>query len=256
MLGTIIIVLFLALGLAGVWIAKTAWSDLFGIIMATLFALVFGYFVMLLWNWLMPDLFNLQPITYWQAFGIILLARLIFGGFKHGRDHDHDHDSHFKRKFIKKTGLSEFKKWNDWKYYDDFWKEKGKAAYKEYVEKKESEENDANLRTCDLRGWIEPIENAIPKGKLTPDNRLPDGDVFTSVGPIYRITDSGWAKIQRTYTFFLISVSAPLKSASNSLKVSFKCFNSSAFFSKSPFNLPFSWVRDSISTLRFSISSF
>jgi hypothetical protein len=29
-------------------------------------------------------------------------------------------------------------------------------------------EMDAALKTCHMRGWVEPLENAIPKGKLTP----------------------------------------------------------------------------------------
>ena len=51
------------------------------------FAVLFGilvfllaiYALQLLWNWLMPDLFGLQTITYWQALGILVLAKLIFG---------------------------------------------------------------------------------------------------------------------------------------------------------------------------------
>jgi hypothetical protein len=38
-----------------------------GIILAVAMAFLFGYFVMLLWNWLMPVLFGLKIITYWQA---------------------------------------------------------------------------------------------------------------------------------------------------------------------------------------------
>ena len=37
--------------------------------------------VMYLWNWLMPKLFNLTTITYWQAWGLSLLAGLLFGKF-------------------------------------------------------------------------------------------------------------------------------------------------------------------------------
>lgn len=35
-------------------------------------------FMMLLWNWLMPYLFGLKTIGYFQAFGLHFLARLIF----------------------------------------------------------------------------------------------------------------------------------------------------------------------------------
>ena len=34
---------------------------------------------MYLWNWLMPKIFGLCKIGYWQAFGLSLLAGLIFG---------------------------------------------------------------------------------------------------------------------------------------------------------------------------------
>lgn len=47
-------------------------------------ALVFGGIVMLLWNNLMPDLFRLPLINFWQALGLLLLAKILFGGFRGG----------------------------------------------------------------------------------------------------------------------------------------------------------------------------
>ena len=38
--------------------------------------------VMLLWNWLMPDIFGLKALTYWQAWGIMILSWILFGGFR------------------------------------------------------------------------------------------------------------------------------------------------------------------------------
>lgn len=40
--------------------------------------------VMLLWNWLLPAMFGWKEITYLQAGGLLILGRLLFGGF-HGR---------------------------------------------------------------------------------------------------------------------------------------------------------------------------
>jgi hypothetical protein len=40
--------------------------------------ILFGYPTMLLWNWLMPTIFNLPTITFWQACGINLLASILF----------------------------------------------------------------------------------------------------------------------------------------------------------------------------------
>ncbi len=46
---------------------------------------VFGFLVMSLWNSLMPALFGLHVITFWQALGLFLLAKIFFGGFRgHG----------------------------------------------------------------------------------------------------------------------------------------------------------------------------
>jgi len=33
-----------------------------------------------LWNITMPQVFNLKEITYWQAFRILLIAAILFGG--------------------------------------------------------------------------------------------------------------------------------------------------------------------------------
>ncbi len=45
---------------------------------------VFGFVATHLWNYLMPALFGLHPITFWQAVGLIILGRLLFGGFRPG----------------------------------------------------------------------------------------------------------------------------------------------------------------------------
>jgi len=40
--------------------------------------LLFGGPLMLLWNWLMPEIFGLPYITFWQAFGLQLMSVLLF----------------------------------------------------------------------------------------------------------------------------------------------------------------------------------
>ncbi len=54
-----------------------------GLALAATLALVFGYFVMLLWNLVVPDVFGLMPLGYWQAVGLLALARMLTGGFGH-----------------------------------------------------------------------------------------------------------------------------------------------------------------------------
>ena len=45
------------------------------------FVAVVGVVVMLLWNWLLPDIFGFAVINYWQALGLFVLARILLGGF-------------------------------------------------------------------------------------------------------------------------------------------------------------------------------
>ena len=41
--------------------------------------------VMLLWNLLIPEIFGLAPITYWQAIGLMVLSKILFGGWNFGK---------------------------------------------------------------------------------------------------------------------------------------------------------------------------
>ena len=62
------------------WILK-------GIKMGLLFILAiiaFGFVVMYLWNWLVPTLFNGPIVNFYQALGILVLSKILFGGFKKG----------------------------------------------------------------------------------------------------------------------------------------------------------------------------
>jgi len=41
-------------------------------------SLLLAFPVMILWNWLMPDLFGLSAIDFWQAVGLMLLSSFLF----------------------------------------------------------------------------------------------------------------------------------------------------------------------------------
>jgi hypothetical protein len=56
---------------------------------------VFGLVVMSLWNWLMPALFGLPAITFWQAWGVLILSRILLGSFGGG-----SHDRHSRARLI------------------------------------------------------------------------------------------------------------------------------------------------------------
>jgi len=51
---------------------------LFVAVAATIFSLV----VWGLWNWLMPAVFGLHAISFWQALGLLVLSKILFSGFR------------------------------------------------------------------------------------------------------------------------------------------------------------------------------
>jgi hypothetical protein len=51
-----------------------------GIVFISIFVIGFGQAVLHLWNWLMPAVFGLHQITYWQAVGLLGLCWILFGG--------------------------------------------------------------------------------------------------------------------------------------------------------------------------------
>jgi hypothetical protein len=58
-----------------------------GLVLACVFALIFGLLVKWLWGLTLTPLFGLSTPTYWQAVGLIVLSRLLLGGFGHHKPH-------------------------------------------------------------------------------------------------------------------------------------------------------------------------
>lgn len=91
-----------------------------GIVIAVVFAFIVGLVVKALWNWLMPELFGLHEITYWQAFGLVILAKIFFGGF--GSDHHEDRHPKVKHDSC------------DHKDFEEYWDHEGKAAFNGWLQ--------------------------------------------------------------------------------------------------------------------------
>jgi hypothetical protein len=49
-------------------------------VMGFAFLALFTYVVMLLWNWLVPELFSGPVLGYWQTLGILILSKILFAG--------------------------------------------------------------------------------------------------------------------------------------------------------------------------------
>jgi len=92
-------------------------------------ATVFGVFVKWLWNALMPEVFGLPEIGYWQAVGLVVLAHIFFGA---------DHSTHYERSGRKRkkdrpseTGSPLHQEMEQ--DYTEFWREEGREAFKSWM---------------------------------------------------------------------------------------------------------------------------
>jgi hypothetical protein len=57
---------------------QTIDTILVAILLVAVTAILLGFPLMWLWNWLMPTIFNLPEITFWQALGINALSTILF----------------------------------------------------------------------------------------------------------------------------------------------------------------------------------
>jgi hypothetical protein len=74
----------------GWWILKVA-------VLGILAVALFGWVTLSLWNWLVPTLFNGPVINIWQAFGLLILSKILFSGLGgKGRGHWKHSSEHWK----------------------------------------------------------------------------------------------------------------------------------------------------------------
>jgi len=119
-----------------------------GVIAAAVFALVFGWLVMVLWNWLMPAIFHLGELTYWQAFGIIILAKLVFGGIGGRGPGGGRHRNPWKGSHGKGNPMEGQHGPDRWHLYREYWEQEGRQAFDNYVKNRtEAHEQSPGTRT-------------------------------------------------------------------------------------------------------------
>ena len=121
------------------WAKYTLYAVL-GLAGAFLLGLLFGNVIMWLWNWLMPKLFGLPVIGFWEGLGLFLLAKILFGfSSSSSGEGDKKHHHHGKRHHHHFHGEGEKRDWRDWEYYDDWWEADVKTAFHAYAERMKKE---------------------------------------------------------------------------------------------------------------------
>ncbi|MDD5017426.1 MAG: hypothetical protein PHO15_04925 [Eubacteriales bacterium] len=117
-----------------------------GIFVAAFFSAVVGALVMVLWNWLMPGIFNLGQITYWQGFGLALIAKLLFGlPGMHKRPFEHDNHRHPGGRDWRIYVKHRMKNGTDRHFddvYEDWWDKEGASSFEEYMKRETDKESE------------------------------------------------------------------------------------------------------------------
>jgi hypothetical protein len=69
------------------------------------FVLALGWVVMFLWNAILPDAIGVKPLTFWKAVGLLVLAKILFGGFGRGKGRwGNSSRSHWRNKWKNMSG--------------------------------------------------------------------------------------------------------------------------------------------------------
>jgi len=110
---------------------KTFWFRIMGIAAFIAMIAAFSVVAMFLWNALMPEIFGLKALSYWQALGLLVLARLLFGGLGPGHWRGHGgfhHKNALREKWMNMTDdeRKEFMRSNRrFAHFHDFFNEEG-----------------------------------------------------------------------------------------------------------------------------------
>ena len=59
-------------------------KGLFFLVMASLFLFILGHVIMFLWNEILVKATGVNPLNFWEALGLFVLSRILFGGFRFG----------------------------------------------------------------------------------------------------------------------------------------------------------------------------
>ena len=130
------------------WLRIVVYSVL-GALGVAAIGILFGFVIMWLWNWLMPDLFGLKTITYWQGVALFALAKILFGavdGNKGDSQRARDKRAH---RFGPHKGDECKAEPDGVKDYDEWWEKEGKGAFDNFINNRSPSENTDGAGTAE-----------------------------------------------------------------------------------------------------------
>ena len=107
----------------------------------------FVWFFQWLWNALLPDILGVKAINYWQSLGLLLLSKILFGGFSGAKEKfkrrnnfepDQNMRENWKQKFETQFCASEEER----EKFREMWKQRFESKFRK-PEQRKSEENKA-----------------------------------------------------------------------------------------------------------------
>jgi hypothetical protein len=107
-----------------------------GAVGALLLAGLFGFIFMHLWNYLMPDLFGIKAITFFQGVGLVILSKILFGSIKHhpGRHIGKTLSRKMKNRCAQLGDLPPEVAEN-YDEYCEYWEKEGSEGFKKFMNK-------------------------------------------------------------------------------------------------------------------------
>ncbi|MFZ4057544.1 MAG: hypothetical protein ACOYKE_05370 [Ferruginibacter sp.] len=90
----------------------------FFLLLIPIFILGVGAIVMFLWNAILPEVIGVKSISYWQAMGILILSKILFGGMGFGNKSKHlppFANNAIKEKWMQMTDEEKAQFKNEWK---------------------------------------------------------------------------------------------------------------------------------------------
>jgi fatty acid desaturase len=88
---------------------KKAYFIAKGILFGAVAGTAFTFALLLLWNWLMPLIFGLGILTFWQALGLFALSKILFGSGGHHSGssyYKYNREKYWKEKFKEKIDFA------------------------------------------------------------------------------------------------------------------------------------------------------
>lgn len=120
-------------------VARIVGAVVSGLVLACVIAFVFGFLVKWLWSATLTPLFHIPQPTYWQAVGLIVLAKILFGGIGHHHKRtDHPFRSTTRHpRFNGFPGMDmDFFNRHHRKDFREYWEKEGRKTFEDYLSKR------------------------------------------------------------------------------------------------------------------------